>query len=103
MAHPNEPFPVVKGAFGLTWIMALCKNCPIVIVMAVAAIALPSLAQTFPGSLDSMQEFRVVAVHDGDTVALDDGRQLRLVGISAPKFSSGYQTDEKQPLARAAT
>jgi len=72
------------------------------IVLAVASIALPSLAQSFPGPLDGMQEAHVVAVHDGDTIALDDGRQIRLVGIAAPKFSSGYQTNEEQPLARAA-
>ncbi len=36
---------------------------------------------------------------DGDTVILDDGRQVRLVGIQAPKLPLGRANFEKWPLA----
>ncbi len=36
---------------------------------------------------------------DGDTVLLDDGRQVRLVGIQAPKLPLGRANFEKWPLA----
>jgi endonuclease YncB( thermonuclease family) len=36
---------------------------------------------------------------DGDTVILDDGRQVRLVGIQAPKLPLGRKGFEKWPLA----
>lgn len=36
---------------------------------------------------------------DGDTVVLDDGRQVRLVGIQAPKLPLGRANFEKWPLA----
>ncbi|NKB47958.1 MAG: thermonuclease family protein [Alphaproteobacteria bacterium] len=36
---------------------------------------------------------------DGDTVILDDGRQVRLVGIQAPKLPLGRTNFEKWPLA----
>jgi len=38
-------------------------------------------------------------VVDGDTVVLDDGRQVRLVGIQAPKLPLGRPNFEKWPLA----
>lgn len=42
---------------------------------------------------------QVVAVVDGDTVILDDGRQVRLVGIQAPKLPLGRPGFAKWPLA----
>ncbi len=39
------------------------------------------LPATEPPSLEFAGQARVVAVIDGDTVVLDDGRQVRLVGI----------------------
>lgn len=41
----------------------------------------------------------VVEVVDGDTVRLDTGRQVRLVGIQAPKLPLGRPGFEKWPLA----
>ncbi len=38
-------------------------------------------------------------VVDGDTVILDDGRQVRLVGIQAPKLPLGRKGFKKWPLA----
>lgn len=45
---------------------------------------------------------RVVEVIDGDTVVLDDGSQVRFVGIQAPKLPLGRKGFEAWPLAEAA-
>ena len=44
----------------------------------------------------------VVEVIDGDTVRLDDGREIRLVGIQAPKLALGRDDFKAWPLSRAA-
>ena len=46
-----------------------------------------------------MGEARVADVVDGDTVALDDGRQVRLVGMQAPKLPLGRKGFVAWPLA----
>lgn len=45
---------------------------------------------------------RVRAVIDGDTVALEGGREVRLVGIQAPKLPLGRPNFREWPLAQAA-
>lgn len=42
---------------------------------------------------------RVTEIIDGDTVTLDDGRQVRLVGIQAPKLPLGRRDFKTWPLA----
>ncbi|MDX1422934.1 MAG: thermonuclease family protein [Kiloniellales bacterium] len=42
---------------------------------------------------------QVVEVIDGDTVRLDDGREVRLVGLQAPKLPLGRSGFEAWPLA----
>ncbi|MBT4016568.1 MAG: thermonuclease family protein [Alphaproteobacteria bacterium] len=51
------------------------------------------------GKLVRGGEARVVSVVDGDTVVLDDQRQVRLVGIQAPKLPLGRDYVQKQPFA----
>lgn len=46
--------------------------------------------------------FLVREVVDGDTVVLDDRRQVRLVGIQAPKLPLGRRNFKTQPLAEEA-
>jgi len=46
---------------------------------------------------------RVREIVDGDTLVLDDGRQVRLVGIQAPKLPLGRTGFRAWPLAEAAT
>lgn len=41
----------------------------------------------------------VVEVVDGDTVVLDDGSEVRLVGIQTPKLALGRENFVEQPLA----
>jgi len=33
-------------------------------------------------------------VYDGDTIALDDGRKIRLIGVDAPEVASPYSKEE---------
>ena len=42
---------------------------------------------------------RVTEIVDGDTLVLDDGRQVRLVGIQAPKLPLGRAHVKRQPFA----
>lgn len=52
-----------------------------------------------PESLRDGGIARVVRVVDGDTVVLSDGRQVRLVGIQAPKLGLGRVNFKDWPLA----
>jgi len=47
-----------------------------------------------------LQKTQVVYVYDGDTVKLQDGRRLRLIGIDTPE--RGHHEAPSQPLADAA-
>ncbi|ABS63310.1 nuclease (SNase domain protein) [Parvibaculum lavamentivorans DS-1] len=52
--------------------------------------------------LEPSETHRVVEVIDGDTVLLDDGREVRLTGIQAPKLPLGRSSFEAWPLAEEA-
>lgn len=51
-----------------------------------------------PGALKDGGIARVQTVVDGDTVTLDDGRRVRLVGIQAPKLPLGRSGFKAWPL-----
>ncbi len=68
---------------------------------AVLACVLLLLAALDP-SLGPVEEARVVEVIDGDTLVLEDGRQVRLTGIQAPKLALGRPGFRAWPLAAAA-
>ncbi|MBF0248225.1 MAG: thermonuclease family protein [Alphaproteobacteria bacterium] len=70
-----------------------------VVLLIVAAV--PAMAGG-PGDLPDGGRARVVEVVDGDTVALDDGRQVRLVGIQAPKLPLGRPGFRPWPLGEEA-
>ena len=66
------------------------------VLLCVAILAAPAAA------IEGLREgaSAVVAdVVDGDTVVLDDGTEVRLVGIQAPKLPLGRADFETQPLA----
>ena len=62
----------------------------------------PAAAAPLPLPLADGGVATVAGVIDGDTVRLDDGRQVRLVGIQAPKLPLGRPEFEPWPLADAA-
>lgn len=72
-------------------------------IRAAAALLLASTpllaARAESGALQPELVARVVAVIDGDTVALADGREVRLVGIQAPKLPLGRRGFVAWPLA----
>ena len=64
---------------------------PLLLVLALGPAA-------FAAPLEEGGTGRVVEVVDGDTLVLDDGRQVRLVGIQAPKLPLGRPGFEAWPL-----
>ncbi len=72
------------------------------IVLAVAGCACAAVAQELPPGLTDGGSGVVETIVDGDTVLLDDGREVRLVGIQAPKLPLGRQGFEAWPLADTA-
>ncbi len=50
-------------------------------------------------TLEKGPYFAVLEVVDGDTLRLEDGRQVRLVGLQAPKLPLGRKGFKKWPLA----
>ncbi len=62
----------------------------------------PSLAVDLPTQLADGGAGTVRSVIDGDTVLLADGREVRLVGVQAPKLPLGRAGFETWPLAEEA-
>ena len=50
-----------------------------------------------------LERLRVIAVIDGDTLELEDGRRVRLAGIEAAKPPPNAEAERRWPLAEAAT
>lgn len=67
--------------------------------MASVLLGVTAMAQSLPDSLTPSETGHVVDVIDGDTVMLADGRQVRLVGIQAPKLALGRPNFQDWPLA----
>ena len=59
-------------------------------------------APALPAGLSDGGTAAVVEIIDGDTLVLDDGRQVRLVGIQAPKLPLGRAGFKAWPLAAEA-
>jgi len=69
-----------------------------VIILLVGLVpGLPARASG-PDILADGGQARVAAVVDGDTVVLDDGREVRMVGIQAPKLPLGRPNFPTWPL-----
>lgn len=67
--------------------------------LLLAATPVGLTAAPLPAGLESGGSAVVAEVIDGDTVVLDDGRQVRLVGIQAPKLPLGRAGFVAWPLA----
>lgn len=69
------------------------------LVLALAVLCL----WTAPlSALEPEESATAVAIVDGDTLVLDDGREVRLVGLQAPKLPLGRPNFEAWPLAEEA-
>lgn len=78
-----------------------------VLVLRSTAFALLFLTTTAAGAVDFALlrdggSATVIDIIDGDTVVLDDGREVRFVGIQAPKLPLGRPNFRKWPFADAA-
>jgi endonuclease YncB( thermonuclease family) len=69
-------------------------------LFAILLLLLPSPA--FGDGLEAGETGRVVAVVDGDTLRLDSGIEVRLVGIQAPKLPLDRPNFRRWPLAEQA-
>ena len=74
--------------------------------LAAFAVCIAGIAEAqaadLPDGLVADGSARVVEIIDGDTVVLDDGSEVRLVGLQAPKLALGRPDFEDWPLAGAA-
>lgn len=84
------------------------ENGPAILARAIALAALlfqswtGTAAADLPRDLARGAAATVVEVIDGDTVVLDTGGEVRLVGIQAPKLPLGRPNFKEWPLAREA-
>ena len=67
--------------------------------LAVCLVNAPPLAHAKSCDLDDDKTGVVTNVVDGDTLFIDDGTQIRLVGIQAPKLPLGRKGFKPWPLA----
>ncbi|MAU41153.1 MAG: nuclease (SNase) [Kordiimonas sp.] len=70
--------------------------------MSLSDVAVGKEDSLFASQLRAGEIVSVKDVIDGDTVVLTDGRQLRLVGIQAPKLPLGRKGFRAWPMAMAA-
>jgi endonuclease YncB( thermonuclease family) len=69
---------------------------------AVPARAAAAARPAIPATLETGERHRVTEIVDGDTLYLADGREVRLVGLQAPKLPLGRPDFEPWPLSDAA-
>ncbi len=77
--------------------MRICLGLALIVGLLAAA---PGRADA-PAGLQPANTALVVAIVDGDTVVLDDGTEVRLVGLQAPKLALGRRGFAEWPLAPA--
>ncbi len=68
-------------------------------ILLVGSLAAGAAAAGVPDGLTPGGGGRIAEVIDGDTVVLESGRQVRLVGIQAPKLALGRAGFDPWPLA----
>lgn len=75
---------------------------PLLALLPVPLLAPLPAGAAPPERLPAGAAVRVAEALDGDTLALADGRQLRLAGIEAARPPPGRETERRWPLAEAA-
>ena len=68
-------------------------------IVALAALSAPQVSAMACEQLTMAPGGVVVQVTDGDTVVLDDGRVVRMIGTQAPKLPLGREGFDSWPLA----
>lgn len=88
---------MVRGESGA--IKALLRVPVLALLTLTAAPASATELETLAAALEQAPDSRVADVVDGDTVVLEDGREVRFVGIQAPKLPLGRRDFPEWPLA----
>ncbi|HDP25828.1 MAG TPA: nuclease [Deltaproteobacteria bacterium] len=60
---------------------------PLVLIMIFLVLGLYHWAK-------AVHLFEVIEVYDGDTILIEDGRKVRLIGVDAPEVESPYRQEE---------
>lgn len=89
----NAPWTTVLGAF---FVLVICTGC----TPPEVPLAAGGTAEIDCAPYGETVTATVKKVFDGDTVALTDGRRVRLLGVNAPEL--GHNGAPDQPYARAA-
>lgn len=84
------------------YILRAMRRCVLPFVVVWLFFAGAPAADILAGPLEPGGTAEIVEVIDGDTVVLEDGREVRLVGIQAPKLPLGRPGFETWPLAEDA-
>jgi micrococcal nuclease len=92
--HSGAPLVRPPAVF---YTLAMMIRRPALLFLVATILMAPDAAFAFP--LPGEATGRVVEVVDGDTVKLDHGREVRLVGIQAPKLPLGRRGFAEWPLA----
>jgi micrococcal nuclease len=89
----------IRGVAAIFARFRVAKAC----LLLAGAITVACIAETraaeLPDGLVADGSAHVVEIVDGDTVVLDDGSEVRLVGLQAPKLALGRPDFEDWPLA----
>jgi len=75
------------------------QTIPRLLIVLLGLFPCPPVAAQVPAELSAGESGVVVGVVDGDTVVLDNGIEVRLVGLQAPKLALGRHNFEDWPLA----
>jgi micrococcal nuclease len=105
--HYNRTLRALAAIFARPRIARACRRAACAITIAGVAVATGACvaaanAAELPDGLVADGSARVVKIIDGDTVVLDDGSEVRLVGLQAPKLALGRPDFEDWPLAHEA-
>lgn len=98
----RENHPSRSGAKVLVFKLFLLVRQSFVFIAGFVLIPMPTAYAALCATLEDGPSGRVVAVSDGDTVDLDTGITVRLVGIQAPKLPLGRPGFEAWPLGEEA-
>jgi len=96
------PLPGTTATRAARLCIALGAACSAPLAAAAPPSPAPSVAPPLPPPLVPGGSGEVTQVIDGDTLLLADGRQVRLVGLRAPKPPLGRAGQRPWPLAEAA-
>lgn len=91
-----------KGRFTQSWRRTLGSVTVMATTLIAGLIVPPATFAASPQSLPAGDPGMVVEVVDGDTVVLDTGVEVRMVGIQAPKLPLGRRGFRSWPLAEEA-